>query len=265
MDANEFQQAMAKLPEPVTEEKPPYWSYWRHDLYKRVLADDPKQFWRWPCVFHTMLVNHWAGPVEREFEALDIDRYKSAVYVPHFGPDDELRTKYAVTPYSMNLIHQAYHIQQWEEATGQRINQLETIVEFGGGYGAMALLCHRLGFDGRYIIYDLPEFALLQEYYLSHFGILDKVTWNPKRKPKDVDLFMALYSMSEMPLPERGPLVPKAKSYLFLYSGVWQGWDNVAFFQKAVPELTRHGEGMQWQHTELKHLPDPQNWYTLGW
>lgn len=263
MDVNEFKSAMAKLPEPKTEALPPYWEYWRRDLWERVQNDNPTQFWRWPCVYHCMLVSHWAEPVEREFEAL-ADRYKSATHVPHFGPDDELRTKYAVTPYSMNLIHQAYHIQQWEEATDLRLNRLETIVEFGGGYGAMALLCHRLGFEGKYIIYDLPEFSLLQEYYLSHFGVLDKVSWNPKRKPKDVDLFMALYSMSEMPLSERGPLVPKAKSYLFLYSGIWQGWDNVSFFQRAVPELTGHGEGMQWRHTELSHLPDKNNHYSIG-
>jgi hypothetical protein len=262
MDANEFQLKMSRLPEPITELKPPYWEYWRWDLYKRVLSDEPTEFWEWPCIYHCMLVEHWPGPIAYELSKLD-SRFLNACSIPHFGPGDGELTNDGYL--SRNLIHQAYHIQQWEEATGKRINQLDTIVEFGGGYGAMALLCHRLGFDGKYIIYDLPEFALLQEYYLSHFGILHKVEWNPKRKPKNVDLFMALYSMSEMPLDERIPLVPQAKSYLFLYSGVWQGWDNVSFFQRAVPELAWHGEAMQWRHSELSHLPDKNNHYSIGW
>lgn len=262
MDADGFKRAMAKLPEPVTELQPPYWEHWRHDLYKRVLTEDVTQFWEWPCIFHTMLTEHWQGPVAYELAHLD-SRYWDAVALPHFGPGDGILM--ADGYLSRNMIHQAYHVQQWEQATGQRIGNLDTIVEFGGGYGAMALLCHRLGFEGKYVIYDLPEFSLLQEYYLSHFGLLHKVEWNPKRKPKNVDLFMALYSLSEIPLADRIELVQQAKSYLFLYSGVWQGWDNVAFFQRAIPELARHGEGVQWQHTELSHLPDLGNWYTLGW
>jgi hypothetical protein len=133
--------------------------------------------------------------------------------MPHFAPDTYSNN----TQYSMNLIHQAYHLTQWEQATGKRIEHLNTIVEFGAGYGAMALLCRRLGFEGQYIIYDLPEFSLLQEYYLSQFGMIDKMEWNPAEKPKDADLFMALYSISEVPFEDRPGLMVKADSYLFLY------------------------------------------------
>lgn len=263
MDANQFRHRMSQLPEPLTDQKPPYWEAWRLDLWQRAQAQDPARFWEWPCIYHCMLVNHWRKPIEWEFAKLGV-RFHNAIQVPHFGPDDTFATAVFETDYSMNLTHQAYHIQQWERTTGRNISTLDTIVEFGGGYGAMALLCHRLGFEGKYIIYDLPEFSLLQEYYLSQFGLLANVEWNPKRKPKGVDLFMALYSLSEVPLLERTELRVMAKSYLFLYSGNWEGWDNVMYFQMLLPSLPGVDKFVTWRHTELTHLPDRQNFYSIG-
>ena len=257
MNADTFRRRMAQLPEPVTDKAPPYWQSWRHQLWQRGQVDDPAQFWRWPCVYHTMLVNHWPDAIVREMSQLE-SRFRGVVLMPHFGPDDY----YADRQSSMNLIHQAYHIQQWEQATVQRINQLEIIVEFGGGYGAMALLCHRLGFEGKYVIYDLPEFSLLQEYYLSQFGLLGQMEWNPERKPKNVDLFMALYSLSEIPVADRIRAFVEAKSYLYLYSGKWQDYDNVYHFQTVIPASQPE---KQWQHTEISHLPDKGNWYSIGY
>ncbi len=229
-------------------------------LYDWILTNDPSLFWQCPAIYHTMCQAHWPFSIDYEFNQLDLNRWQYAIQVPHFGPDDYL----SGTRYSMNLIHQAYHLAQWESATGKRIEQLDTIVEFGGGYGAMALLCKRMGFDGKYVIYDLPEFSLLQEYYLSQFGMLDKVEWNPKDKPKDIDLFMALYSLSEVEPSERsGFIQPYAKSFLCLYSGQWEQWNNVDWFKNVLPKIAQYIK--QWQHTEIGHLPDAWNFYSIGW
>ena len=257
MNADQLKTHMAQLPRPETDLQPPYWQAWRLNLYNWIFDNDPAQFGFCPAVYHTMLVNHWTGPIEYELNQLLNSRLVEACTLPHFGPQDT----FLYGQLSMNLIHQAYHIQQWERATGRKINTLDTIVEFGGGYGAMALLCHRLGFEGKYIIYDLPEFSLLQEYYLSQFGLLANVTW-PKggeRKPKDVDLFMGLYSISEVPLKDRPQAMVKANSYLFLYSGLWEGWNNVEWFRQFAMSTT-----LEWQHSELTHLPDANNWYSIG-
>lgn len=259
MNTDQFKQAMAKLPKPETDKRPPYWEAWRLDLWQRAQNQDPTQFWEWPCVYHTMMQNHIPFQMDYELSQLNLSRWQYALQVPHFGPDD-----YSTgTRYSMNLIHQAYHLTQWERATGKRIETLETIVEFGGGYGAMALLCKRMGFEGKYVIYDLPEFSLLQEYYLSQFGMLDKTEWNPTLDITP-DLFIALYSVSEVEPELR--VIPNAKSFLFLYSGKWEQWDNVLYFQKIVPKaIKKKWQALQWQHTEIGHLPDRANWYSLGW
>lgn len=250
MNALKFRQQMAALPEPKTTLEPPHWEFWRWQLWRLAQVDDVEKFTQWPCVYHTMLVEHWQEPVLYEYSV-----------VRDFLPI--LSTEFSKPEYN-NLIHQAYHLWQWQQTTGRQIKDLSTIVEFGGGYGAMCLLCRRLGFMGRYVIYDLPEFSLLQEWYLSQNEI--EVEWNPKRDPKGVDLFMALYSLSEVPLTERAQHRIRANSYLFLYSGNWEGWDNVMYFQNLLPflpgmkELTKN-----WRHTELTHLPDKNNWYSIGW
>lgn len=235
---------MAALPEPVTDKKPPYWEAWRHQLWQLGQTDDPANFTNWPCCYHTMLVRHWPDAIRYERQR-----------VSHMMPVSLLSFKH--DEYD-NLIHQAYHLHQWQQTTGRKVADLSTIVEFGGGYGAMCLLCRRLGFKGRYVIYDLPEFSLLQQWYLSQHGV--EAEWNPRRKPKDVDLFMALYSLSEVPPEQRNRLVVKAKSYLFLYSGQWEAWDNVEWFKQFAMSTA-----LEWRNTELTHLPDPSNFYTIGW
>lgn len=263
MDKDLLLQKMMLLPEPTTGLKPPHWEYWRHDLWQRIVkGENPNGFMGWPCVFHTMLVNHWKDAVDWEFKQLDIKWEKALNAPPMFYPFDF----YADTHYSMNLIHQAYHLQRWEEATGRDITKLKVIVEFGGGYGAMALLCKRMGFDGRYFIYDFPEFCLLQQYVLSKFAwkkvayCVDRV----RKVPKRADLLIALYSLSETPYEKRGEFLQRVgfDSCLFLYTGKWaDDLSNTEFFS----EVGMFASMDHWHHTELTHLPDKNNWYDIGW
>jgi hypothetical protein len=244
MDALEFKYRMGQLSRPTTEKFAPYWEYWRMVLYDWAMENDPADFCKCPAVYHCMLVEHWTQSILYEFSI-----------VRDFLP--VLSIEFSKAEYN-NLIHQAYHLYQWQQVTGKQIKDLNTIVEFGGGYGAMCLLCHRLGFKGRYVIYDLPEFSLLQEWYLSQHKL--SAEWNPKRKPKDVDLFMALYSLSEVEPGLRDSLLIRAKSYLYLYSGQWEAWDNVEWFMQFAMTTS-----LEWQHTELGHLPDHWNFYSFGW
>src|SRR5262245_14596703 len=145
---------MANLPEPPFTAKPPYWDAWRHDLWVRAQRDDAHHFMRWPCIFHTMLQDHWRDSIAVEGKYIEQRIDMGALLKDHHLPMGDLYASSSL----YNLTHQAYHILRWQEATGQRIADMRSIYEFGGGYGAMALVCNRLGFTGQYYIYDLPEF-----------------------------------------------------------------------------------------------------------
>lgn len=266
MNADQLRHEMRQLPEPVTILKPPYWEAWRHQLWQHATrGDDPKNFLGWPCIFHTMCQSHWPDSINFELSALypDAIYWHQAITMPHFGsPPDFLPD----TDFSMNQIHQCYHLKQWQDFTGWKVAGLDRIVEFGGGYGAMALACHRLGFRGEYIIYDLPEFRLLQQYYLSQMGV--PVTWWDKPEVQKADLLIGIYSLSECDLLLRDTFIGKLDmdSYLYLYSGQWENYDNVDYFQRKI-EVVKNPYpllSLKSQHTELTHLPDKNNWYSVG-
>lgn len=259
MNVIQFNEAMSKLPEPVTDSLPPFWEYWRWQLWQLGQANNPINFMHWPCIYHTMLVRHWPAAVDFEYRYLMQDAKRWGMVIQMSAAGDDF---YGDTIFSQNLIHQAYHLKLWEDTTGKRVDELQSIVEFGGGYGALALVANRLGFNGDYAIYDLPEFALLQQWFLSQCGVKN-VRHIDKIKREHPDLLIALYSLSEAPMALRDKFLEKvrAKSDLFLYSGKWETWDNVGYFQQ---NPTRFG-CIHSEHTELSHLPDAQNWYSIYW
>lgn len=244
MNAADFRAAMAALPEPVTDEAPPHWSYWRRDLWRHALSDDPASFWHWPAVRHTMLVEHF--PLGEQLAYLQTDWARWEAPLSHLGIDAHYR----------NLVNQAYHVKRWEDATGLRLEALGSIYEFGGGYGALAHLARRLGFRGRYVIYDLPEFVLLQRYFLATVG----VEVEHAAGPDAADLFVALYSLSETPAAFRRDFGRQmwADTYLLLYSGRWAEHDNVAW---AAEFREFHGD-LRWSEEPYPGRPD---FYSFGW
>ncbi len=238
-------QEMAKRPEPPSDSYAPNWDYWRHNLWSRAQTDAPENFYKWPCVYHTMLVEHWRSIItETEYR-----------YVLRFIDVDKWAL--ILTEDGRNQIHQLYHLLRWQEASGKRIADMRSICEFGGGYGAMALVCHRLGFKGDYYIYDLPEFCLLQQWYLEQNGI--KVKHSSEIVPLDVELMIACYSLSETDYAERDEFLDMvhASNHLFLYSNKFEKFDNIDYFQQL-------DFGGHWQHSHIEHLP-PESWYSFGW
>jgi len=259
MNAAQLREAMQELPEPITDLAPPFWEYWRYELWQLVTSGGgPFAFPTWPCIYHTMLVNHWKEYVAAEFEYLaqDLGRWESAILAT--GPEKP-KDYFRDTLYSRNLIHQAYHLARWEDATGKRVEECADILEFGGGYGAMALVVHRMGFTGEYTIIDSPEFSLLQQFYLASASV-DNVSFG-KVDSSESDLIIACYSLSEVSLPQRAEFLERhrAASYLFLYSTKFVDYDNVAYFQQIMQPL----DAGQWHHAPVEHLP-PASWYTFG-
>lgn len=258
MTSDELKAAFAALPtmEPVEPEHS--WRFWCWDLRQNVKNNDPAEFLTWPGVVGTMFVGN-APYIDCEVSSLGDDFQVTILREPNFGSPDiyKIPREWSPSPIrsSGNLIHQAYHISQWNGW----LPELETIVEIGGGYGAMALICHRLGFRGRYIIYDLPEFSLLQQYYLSNVGIEGVEFATQIDNPTECDLLIGLYSLSEMGLNERGAIMKAcpAQSYLIAYGASWGGWDNMAW----AMELMKRKD-YNWRNWNVGHLPNC--WYLVG-
>ena len=257
LDFPELQRRFKELP-PLPHPVRDTWGKHRRSLRNHVATSETMDdFLRWSTVVATMFLGDCPA-VEQEWrilETADRARWTCATLDPGVGGAERL--PYA--PHTTgNLVHQAYHLHQWENATARRVDSVESIVEFGGGYGAMALVCRQLGFKGKYTIFDLPEFGLLQQYYLSQCGI-DGVEYVTDGMLNKVDLFIACYSISEIVGHERiRYIVPGCTSYLFASADTWDGIDNNEWFSDHAalrPNIT-------W--TKVYNDIQPGHWYLFG-
>ena len=81
---------------------------------------------------------------------------------------------------TLKSVQVAYFIALFETMAQECINESDIIVEFGGGFGILALAILRsfsledksAGFRGIYILYDLPVASAVQEYMLTLAGVV---------------------------------------------------------------------------------------------
>ena len=230
MLASELKDKIKSLP-PLPPTAPRFsWLRRRIELRKDILKKDVDNFLHWPTMIESMFVGN-APYTPIQYEQLT-DRYKSVIIEPEVGNPQLFRIDGLAT--SGNLIHQAFSIMQFENEMGVRVEDLDSIVEFGGGYGAMALIVHRLGFEGLYIIQDFPEMILLQEWYLSQ--VLDDISnidFLDELVVYEADLLIALCSLSEVSIGIRDDFFSSNsfRHMLILYQDNFYGIDNDEYFK----------------------------------
>jgi hypothetical protein len=236
---------------------------------------DPMQFLQWDVIRQTMFVGspHFVK-IELAFLKRMKDwntRWEKAIQEAAIG--SPLLTKYYKKS-SGNLIHHMYHLSQFEQKTGRAIDKFNTIVEFGGGYGSMCRACHNLGFKGRYIIFDLPHFSILQRFFLKALNL-------PVMQPTDNfcnavhctselndvqnligltndsenRLFIATWSLSETPDQVRQSFtgfVQNFDAYLIAYQHRFGEVDNVKYFAEWQSRIRSISNWFDWEIPHLK-------------
>jgi len=252
------------------------WGRNMNRLRTLILERDPREFLQWDVVTNTMFV-FFARHVRPELRYLQglpdwETRWRPAIEESWVGRP----TRYVFYPASSgNLIHHAYHVARFEEKTGLRIENMDSILEFGGGYGSMCRLIHTLGFRGRYIILDLPPFSALQMYYLRTHGLpvatIDAFARQSSAVAcvSDVDdlsqmlgssidvekaMFIATWSLSETPVRVRDsvlPLVAEFQSFLIAYQDRFGEVDNVAFFD----DWKSSRQNVEWSKWPAAYMP----------
>jgi hypothetical protein len=240
----------------------PFWREVGERLRLQAEQSDPMFFMRWPDIAATM-VNDTAPFTVAAYRRLRRSPnwttvWRAAIRHPNFGhappflPD--LRT-------NANTVMHAAHLQRFQEVTGRDLLGCAGIAEFGGGYGSMCRLTAKLGFSGRYTIFDLPPILALQRFFLGLHGLemphpnrlltanLETVA---AAMPADTAL-MSTWAMSEMPIELRLNIEglfhdSRVSAALLAYQRWFGGIDNTAYFQ----DLThRHAAGWNWRRIEI--------------
>jgi hypothetical protein len=145
---------------------------------------------------------------------------------------------------SLNLGRQYQHLNQWSSQLRRRIQEVDRIVEFGGGFGMMCWLVFQLGFTGTYVIIDNRGTTSLQMKYLQATlsnEQYSKVKWftnleslSPQLTRQD--LFVALWSASETPDDMLNEVLREletvAPSLLIAFQNSFKGRDNLQVFRQ---------------------------------
>lgn len=246
------------------------WEKYISELSENIQTKDLGDFLKWDVIKKTMVVGNNLYAATELFFLIKHDwkKWKLAIIENDFGNP----TPFIIYPHSSGtLIHHAYHLAKYENVTHQNVTNFDSVFEFGGGYGSMARLFQNLGFDREYIIYDLPEFSLLQRLYLEKIGF--KVSNNIGKGNisciSDIDkipdfkgnvLFIGTWSLSEAPVNLREQILHKvdANSYLLAYQSSIEDINNKDYFNKIKNDLNE----LKWDEFEIKHIPN--NYYLFG-
>lgn len=269
-----------------------WWLDSRSHLRDLVLTRDPRAFLRWGVVIINMFVAYNIY-VFKELSLLKKrldwrERWVGLLRESQVGRP-LLFPLYPQT--SANLIHAATHIATFEDITGIHVSELKVIFDFGGGYGCMCRLMYRAGFQGKYIIFDFPEYAALQSYYLGMEGIpvyenietfleaesgvlcisdFKQLTDVVEKLSNDGvisnSLFIATWSLSETPVSFREPFTALAASFdsfLIAYYSVvnkdtHEEVNNSAFFKNWIDSMDR-----DWHDFEINYMRSG-NKYLIG-
>lgn len=253
-------------------------------LRELVLSDDLREFLRWDVVLKTMAVTN-AGYVSAELTYLKSrpdwnGRWATAIKESNIGHP----LPYWRYPKSSgNLITHGYHLAQFEEKTEMHANNMSFIFEFGGGYGSMCRLIHHLGFEGKYVLFDLPAFSALQRFFLESTGItvhsseIFESAQNGVLCTSDLEelkeilskhfeqansMFVATWSISETPIKLRDtilPLVRSFKGFLIGYQNQFREVNNIDFFKNWT---VAQGD-IEWYDWKIEHIPN-HNRYLVG-
>ena len=165
----------------------------------------------------------------------------------------------------MKTLH---HVLTFEQQMHKSIIDYDHIVEFGAGIGETARMILDRGFKGSYTILDLPQIGKISQYYTE--GKTKLVTDINDLETEDHDpdrsLFIATWSLSEVPESLRWKIAAKIKGYdqlITFQRNFWHEYsiDNLAFFlgDWAYNTLT-----FQRYKDILFHTANNGNYYLIG-
>ena len=257
----------------------PIWSGFSKEVIQEMVKGDFSNLCNWPVIRKTMFCIPDKVVLQYLKESKDWSVWEKVLQEDSAGNPP---TYGLLQGSSSNLIHHVYHVAKFVEKTKCNVADLDEIVEFGGGFGSLCRVFYKLGFKGRYIIYDLPEFNILQEYYLSQIKEVPKILYNEVSSSNKCvvllcnmdmfheqmsycsrnSIFVATWSISETPLEFRNKffdVLPSMKYFLMAYLDVFVGIENKEFFDNFAANKPEY----IWMDWKIEHFTSQER-YIMG-
>lgn len=152
---------------------------------------------------------------------------------------------------SGNKINHVFHLHTlFNELNIHLKKDIKKIFEFGAGYGCMARIYSKINPKIKYTCFDTDYVNLLQYYFLKSnnlnvgFTRLNRfyLTSNINKINNNYDLFIANWSLSEVPLNFRKKIIPtilKSKYILISFQENFEDINNLKYFYKLKSNLSK--------------------------
>ena len=257
-DMNEFEKERVKVVSGNS------WDEFRREIAKE-FCENPIGFLRSPTISRTLHPNGIEQALLRfnDMKTRDFDRENIIpfLYDVPFG-DPYLCDFFPLA--SPNTINKGYHLSLMKRHLDVFVDDLDFIMDFGGGYGNFCRIAHILGFSGRFVIVDFPDMHIIQRDYLNHslpktsshrieyVSVSDAVSC---AIPEDRTLFVATHSLNETPLDARYEIEEFLYSFrhlLIAYNRSWEGIDNRAWASKLAKRLDYRFETRNFQDIDQR-------------
>lgn len=146
---------------------------------------------------------------------------------------------------SLTSVQNAYYIHHMKNLFNLDVGDVDAIVDIGGGYGNMARVMSKLGFNGSYSIIDFPVMHMIQRWFLQENKItnvnLKTLSHSSFQSVSDNSLLVATFSINEMPLSDREIIEDNIGRFKYLFiahNRNFDGIDNVEYFNNLKHKLS---------------------------
>lgn len=239
----------------------PLWKKFNERLEKILLPVPPFSFLNDPTIMVSMFATAGGDWMKKELvflkKNINEKKLKEVLEEDYVGEPLLLNSEYVT---SHTVIHHLYHLVKFLATTNTNLESLNTIVEWGGGYGSLIRILKKFKVSkATYIAIDTPLFSCLQSLYLSTiFGkkevnlllnpkdniMTNKINILPLSFLKDVkvnaDLFISTWALSESSKYSQDYVLKedwfKAKNLLLAYQDNPAGLFNPARVGKLAKE-----------------------------
>jgi hypothetical protein len=221
-----------------------------HKIEKIIVNNDLKNLLRYSFVQKIFFVhNRWF--IFKELQELKKSK-KWSTYKKLLVEDNACNpVRFFLYPKSSgNRIHQVYHLSVLDKYFNTTIENFKKIFEFGGGYGCLARIFYKYNNIKYFKIFDTEIVNLIQFYYLKILGcnvgfsirnkihLLNKIQSQNKKH----DLFVANWSLSEVPLNYRSnfiPIIKNSKYILIAFQEKFEEINNLKYFKYLKNKLKK--------------------------
>jgi hypothetical protein len=198
-----------------------FWDLLSEDHEKRIVGQDMNDFRKFLSIDYSASElyenDHWLLEIYNKMRGMKIDFFEDKmVGNPHYTEVNGFKI-------TQDLLHSCWEVDTLKN--NLNMNEIKTIVEFGGGSGRTAEAIKTFFPHIKYTIIDIEPALTVSRWYLEQVGITG-VEFREELPPTKADLYIAISVFSELEQQEVSAYMATVRTGIWFYLKDWQHVKN---------------------------------------